>query len=126
MRFKRWPRPEPFRDTHLKRLAFRRKVAAERERWPLLARIEQPPNVDHEMFKRAKQWARDEQRWRNQRATQWRYARRLLASHGDNSRRTIRALWQEAPYPADPVYLLDMLTSIREGRIDIDNPPWRI
>ena len=37
MRFKRWPRPEPYRDTSRKRLAFDRKQRLNREALPLFA-----------------------------------------------------------------------------------------
>ena len=37
MRFRPWPKPEPYRDTSRKRAAFRRKQRLEREALPLFA-----------------------------------------------------------------------------------------
>jgi hypothetical protein len=37
---------------------------------------------------------------------------------------TVHSLWIEAPYPADPGYLLDLLDGIETGRIDPSRPPW--
>jgi hypothetical protein len=42
------------------------------------------------------------------------------------ARSTIRKFWHDAPYPADPVYLVCMLHDIEKGRIALDrNLPWR-
>jgi hypothetical protein len=35
----------------------------------------------------------------------------------------IRQLWNDAPYPADPVYLLGMLHDKEKGRIPLDPEP---
>lgn len=127
MKFRRWPSIEAFGDTPRKRAAFHRKMRLEREKYPLFAEwIEAgQPHVDSVMADRAVAWARVQAEMRQQRAAKWREARARLQSYGDNQRGVIRQLWQEAPYPADPVYLLDMLTQIDRGRIDIDQPPWR-
>ncbi|MEO1961253.1 MAG: hypothetical protein ABGW82_09825 [Paracoccus sp. (in: a-proteobacteria)] len=39
-------------------------------------------------------------------------------------RRRVRAAWDGAPYPADPVYLLDFLHSLEAGRIALDALPF--
>ena len=62
---------------------------------------------------------------RYRRAAGWRKARARLFGLGDNMRSVVRSLWREAPYPADPGYLLDLLHRIEVGAVDIDNPPWR-
>ena len=46
-----------------------------------------------------------------------------LAESGKEADRLIQ-LWRDCPYPADPVYLLEMLHSIDTGRIDPERPPW--
>ena len=61
------------------------------------------------MQQRAIGFAESEQKWRDHRASKWREARAKVAAHGEPTRKTIRALWNDAPYPADPVYLLGML-----------------
>lgn len=76
------------------------------------------------MEKRAIQWGRWQQSYRDDRAAKWREARKRLATYGDNLRPRIRHLWNTSPYPKTPVYLLDMLHSFNVGRLDLDNPPW--
>ena len=39
-------------------------------------------------------------------------------------RARLRAAWDGAPYPADPVYLLDFLHGLRIGRYSIDALPF--
>lgn len=128
MKFRRWPRIEPFNDTGRKRAAFHRSQRMKREALPLLAELiaETQPDVDSEMERRAIAWVDDQQRTRDQRAADWRRARQRVAVTGDNMRPVILALWREAPYPADPTYLLDFMHSIDVGRINPEKPPWRV
>jgi hypothetical protein len=78
------------------------------------------------MQQRAIGFADSEQKWRDHRASKWREARAKLASCNEASRSVIRKFWNDAPYPADPVYLLGMLHDIEKGRALLDrNPPWR-
>lgn len=127
MRFKRWMRVEPFEDTVRKRAAFARKMRLEREKLPLFAAAiaATQPDVDDVMVQRAIAWIDDQQHRRDEIAKLWRKARARLAAVGPNLRPLVLALWQSAPYPADPVYLLDMLHSVEVGRIDPSDPPWR-
>ena len=127
MKFRRWPRIEAFNDTPLKRAAFHRKMADQQNRFPLLAALirERQPDVDEEMARRSAQWLLIQQSERDRRAADWRRARARIAGLGGNVRPVVTQLWGEAPYPADPIYLLDMLHGIDIGRIDIDKPPWR-
>jgi hypothetical protein len=39
-------------------------------------------------------------------------------------RDTIRKIWQDCPYPADPVYLPDLLHQIDMGKMDPHRPAW--
>lgn len=126
MRFNRRLDYGPYEDTRRKRLALARKQTLERERFPLLAPLiaEQQPDADTVMRDRAEKWVRWEQEQRQRQADLWRKARRRLWSYGSNIRPQLYELWQRAPYPATPVYLLDMLHSFDVGRIDPENPPW--
>ena len=127
MRFHRWRRVEPYIDTPRKRAAFERSKRDKREKLPLLAELiaEDQHDVETEMARRAAWWPRSQQQTRDRRAAKWREARRRLFAHGDNMRATLRALWRECPYPADPSYLLDLFHQIDVGRFDVDRPPWR-
>ena len=59
-------------------------------------------------------------------AKKWREARAKIAAYDEPARSTIRGFWNDAPYPANPVYLLGMLRDIERGRIALDKPlPWR-
>lgn len=126
MRFKRWPRVASYRETGRKRAALRRAQQAQRNKLPLLATMiaETQPTVDEEMARRARAWPRAQQRGRDERAALWRRARSRMAAYGDNVRPLLRKLWNEAPYPADPYCLLDLLTQYDRGRVDLDRPPW--
>ena len=127
MRFSRGHRVEPFVDTPRKRAAFARSQRAKRDKLPLLAELigEGQHDVDTEMAQRTRRWPKSQQDIRDRRAAKWRQARRRLYSFSDNMRVTLRALWRECPYPADPSYLLDLFHQIDVGRVDVDRPPWR-
>ena len=126
MRFRRWPRVSVYEDTPRKRAALARAQEARRDKLPLLARLiaEQQPSADAEMARRAAWWPKVQQRDRDRRADDWRRARARLAAHGDNLRPVLVQLWRGCLYPADPVYLLDLLHSVDTGRIDSKRPPW--
>lgn len=126
MRFRRWPRPIPHEDTPRKRAAYLRKQRRECESLPLFASVveSQQPDVDTEMARRAERRDEDERRSRAARAAQWREVRARLLALDPTQRRTIRTLWQDCPYPADPSYLGDLLHQIAVGRIDPNRPPW--
>lgn len=125
MRFKRWPR-YPWTDTPRKRAALRRKQRLEREALPLLSDIvaEGQQDEDTIMSERAIKWAQWEADDRRQRAARWRKARTRLYGYGDNVRAALLAAWNDAPYPADPGYLLDLLHRYDTGRFDLDAWPW--
>lgn len=125
MRFRRQQR-FPWSDTPRKRAALRRKQRLEREALPLLSDLvaEMQPSEDEEMAKRALFWAQREQVDRHYRAGKWREARQRLARYSGNERAVLRAAWDDAPYPADPVYLLDMLHQYDVGRFDLEAWPW--
>lgn len=127
MRFKKITR-HVFTDTSRKRAALRRKQRLEREALPLLADLiaEAQPGEDDVMEARAIKWAENEVRTRNYRADRWREARRRLAALSDNERAALRHAWNHAPYPADPVYLLDFLHSYAVGRFTLEALPFDI
>ncbi|OBY26783.1 hypothetical protein A9D60_17485 [Leisingera sp. JC1] len=125
MRFKPWPR-HAFTDTERKRAALRRKQRQERENLPLFAEqiAEEQPTEDQIMKERAEQWEAQEVRDRSGRAKKWREARRLIDALPNDERRAVRRAWDCAPYPADPSYLLSVLHSYSQGRIDLKRPPF--
>ncbi|WP_299085885.1 hypothetical protein [uncultured Ruegeria sp.] len=125
MRFKMWPR-FAFEDTPRKRSALRRKQQKECEAFPLLADqiAEQQPSEDEVMFKRAVDWERQEKRSRKQRADKWREARCRIVAYSSNEAAALRHAWNCAPYPADPVYLLDFLHGYSIGRFTLDTLPF--
>ena len=125
MRFKPLPRHE-FTDTSRKRAALRRKQRIERESLPLFANqiAEEQPTEDQVMYERAQRWADQEARERSERAGEWRKARRMIDALPDSERRAVRRAWNCAPYPADPSYLLSVLHSYSQGRIDLKRPPF--
>lgn len=121
MRHRTFPR-HAFSYTSRKRAALRRKQRLEREALPLLAELiaEAQPGEDAEMQRRADAWLETEVRIRNLRADRWREARRRLAALTSNERAMLRHAWNHAPYPADPVYLLDFLHSYAARRFTLD------
>jgi hypothetical protein len=127
MRFRRWPRPEPYVDTSRKRAAFARKQRLEREALPLFADeiAAGQHGVDEEMARRAVWWDERERDQRRERAGRWRDARARLFALPDALRRTIRTIWRTCPYPADPACLADLLHQIAVGRVDPRRPPWK-
>jgi len=80
MRFRRWPRPEPYGDTSRKRAAFLRKQRLQREALPLFAEqiAAGQHSVDEEMARRAIWWDEAERHRRDQRAAWWRKGRARL------------------------------------------------
>lgn len=126
MRFRRWPRVEPYSDTSRKRAAFHRSQRLRRESLPLFAELiaETQRDVDSEMARRAVWWPEQQQESRNRRAGEWRRARTRLFAHGDNVRPRLHELWRTCPYPADPAYLHGLLTDYDRGRFDLERPPW--
>ena len=126
MRFRRWPRVEPYVDTSRKRAAFHRSQRQKREKLPLFAELiaETQHDVDTEMARRAVWWPAQQQEGRDRRAAEWRRARARLFARGGNVRARLTELWRTCPYPADPVYLHGLLTDFDRGRLDLDAPPW--
>jgi hypothetical protein len=127
MRFRRWHRPEPYRDTSRKRAAFHRKQRLEREALPLFAEhiADGQHDVETEMARRAVWWDEAERERRRQRAATWRKARVRLFALPNALRRTVREIWRDCPYPADPSYFADLLHQIDVGRVDPHRPPWK-
>ena len=115
MRFRPWPKPEPYRDTSRKRAAFKRKQRLEREALPLFADMiaAGQHSVDEEMARRHVWWDEREREQRTLRAARWREARARLFALSDDLRSTVRKLWRHCPYTADPTYLLDLLHQIK-------------
>lgn len=115
-----------FTDTARKRAALRRKQRLEREALPLLADLiaEAQPGEDAVMQDRAIRWTESQQRTRDLRAARWREARRRLGALTANERSILRHAWDCAPYPADPVYLLDFLHDYNDGRFALDAIPF--
>jgi hypothetical protein len=126
MRFRCWPRPKHYEDTPRKRAAFLRKQHRECDSLPLFSAIVQSHqhDVETEMARRAERWDQDERNSRAARAARWRDARARLFALDYAKRQTIRNLWRNCPYPADPSYLGDLVHQIAIGRIDPDRPPW--
>jgi hypothetical protein len=94
MRFRPWPKPEPYRDTSRKRAAFRRKQRLEREALPLFADMiaAGQHSVDEEMARRHIWWDERERVERILRARRWRKARTRLFALPDDLRRSVRTL----------------------------------
>jgi hypothetical protein len=126
MRFRRWPKPSAFLDTSRKRAALARSQQNARERLPLLAPLiaEAQPPVDVVMAQRAVHWTVQQRADRDRRALNWRRARQAIAGRDAPTRALLYGLWRDCPYPADPVYLLDLLHAIDTGRIDPARPSW--
>jgi hypothetical protein len=127
MRFRKWPRVTAYEDTPRKRAALVRSQRLEREKLPLLTELigEQQSSAGEEMARRASLYQRSQQSDRDWRARKWREARSRLHGYEPKLRRILVALWRESPYPADPIYLLEFLSSIEKGRIDPRRPPWK-
>jgi hypothetical protein len=125
MRFRRWPRPARYEDTPRKRAAYLRKQDRECESRPLFAAIVRSDQHDvaTEMNRRAERWDQDERNTRAARAARWRNVRARLFALEPARRQTIRNLWRDCPYPADPSYLGDLLHQIAVGKIDPDRLP---
>lgn len=126
MRFRRWHRPEPYRDTSCKRLAFLRKQRLDREALPLFAEqiADGQHGVDEEMARRAVWWDESERERRRMRAASWRKARVRLFALPEALRRRVREIWRDCPYPGDPACFADLLHQIEVGRVDPYRPPW--
>ena len=116
----------PFTDTARKRAALARKQRAERDALPLFAAeiAAGQRSPDDVMQARAVSWAVSQARRRQWRAERWRQARREIDAMPPRMRRKVRAAWDGAPYPADPVYLLDFLHDLRIGRRSLDDLPF--
>jgi hypothetical protein len=99
-----------------------RRQRREREALPLfVASIAAgQPTIKAVMDERAERWARNEQGRREHLAHQWRRVRRRLSKYGDNLRPALLACWNTCGWPADPVYLLDMLQMSDTGRLDLE------
>ena len=76
------------------------------------------------MEARAIHWLEQERRSRALRADRWREARRRLSAFSANERAVLRAAWDRAPYPADPLSLLDFLHGYSVGRFSLDQMPF--
>lgn len=126
MRFRRWPRPEPYRDTSRKRAAFHRKQRLEREARALFAEdiAATQHGVDEEMARRTIWWDGFERDRRDQRAAWWRKGRARLFALPDTLRARVREIWRTCPYPADPASFADFLHQIVVGKLDPYRPPW--
>lgn len=127
MRFAKWPKPTVYVETARKRSAFAAKQRREREKLPLFADMiaAGQHSVDEEMARRAEWWPDQQQRLRDERASVWRRARARLFTFPETTRQTIRRIWRDCPYPADPYSFADLLHQIRVGRVDPDRPPWK-
>lgn len=126
MKFKRYERV-PYEDTSRKRAAVKASQRREREAAPLFAAeiAAQQPSVDTVTVAKQRAFEEWQQERRDNQARGWRKARLRLAAFPEDQRRKIRALWLDAPYPADPVFLMSMLSDLERGRYAVDSPPWR-
>lgn len=128
MRFK-YDRVIYDRDPRRQRSAVLRAQQKERDKAPLFAAdiAAMQPTVDEQLDANRKAWWEWQMERRAYLAQNWRRARARIAAIEDDKRRLrIRELWNDAPYPGSPEYLLDMLHSIELGRISLTgNPPWR-
>lgn len=126
MRFHRWHRSEPYRDTSRKRAAFHRKQRLERAALPLFADqiAAGQHGVEEEMARRLVWWDQLERDRRRERAAWWRRGRARLFSFLDELRQTIRKVWWTCPYLADPANFADFLHQIAIGPLDPHRPPW--
>ena len=127
MRFRKWPKPEPYVETSRKRAAFATKQRREREALPLFADMVAAGqhSVEEEMARRAVWWPEWQRERRDERARVWRMARACLFEFSEAARRSIRRAWRDCPYPADPYSFADLLHQIRVGRVDPERPPWK-
>ena len=50
----------------------------------------------------------------------------MIGALSDNEAKTLRYAWDCAPYPADPVYLLDFLHGYSVGRFTLDTLPFEL
>ncbi|WP_298193061.1 hypothetical protein [Novosphingobium sp.] len=126
MRFRKWPKPAAYEETSRKRAAFVHKQRREREALPLFADLigQTQHSVEEEMAQRAVWWPERQQRLRDERAAVWRRARAGLFDFSTDRRQTIRRIWRDCPYPADPYSFADLLHQIRIGKVDPGRPPW--
>jgi hypothetical protein len=121
MRFKRRPRA-PYIVTDRKRSAATRAQLRQRQTLPLLAEIiaERQPPIVQVMEDRAVRFAQLEQRWRDDRAHDWRRARRRLDAIDAPTRGILLCYWNEHRWlPGDPTNLLDALHRFATGRLVI-------
>ena len=130
MRFKRWPRPEPYRYTSRKQLAFSRNQRHEREALPLFAGEIAASRHDgeEEMAGRALSWHKAKREQRDRGSPAWPKKRITLFAQPEGGRLWGRALWWDYPYSANPACLADMLHLIAMGRLDprrCSNVRWR-
>lgn len=101
------------------------KLRREREAAPLFAAdiAAQQPSVDAILDANQAAFEEYQQERRNWVAMRWKQARRELRAMPRAAE--LYALWNEAPYPASPEYLLDMLHRLRQGHFTIEAPPWK-
>lgn len=124
MRFRRHQRSE-FQETSRKRAALLRKQKKEREALPLFADqiAAEQPSVETVMGERRERWASQEVKQRQSRAIKWREGRAKLHQYPAAQRRRLLDFWNRHRwFPADPVYLLEMLNMYDGGRLDLDAP----
>lgn len=128
MRFKKW-QTHPFTATKRKRQAAARKLQNQRDALPLFADAiaADQPSVDQIMIDRAARWEDWERRDRQRRADTWRKARTALAAVPEPGRSAVRAYWQRCIWPADPVYLCEMVTMYQTDRLpEVSRPGHRL
>jgi hypothetical protein len=119
MRFKKQDRHE-YEVTRRKRLAVSRWQQRQRDSLPLLAAEigAKQPGVDEVMSERIDRWATIQQANRDHQAAQWRQGRRELQQMEPKQRRAILVYWNGHKWlPGTPTYFLNMLHSIRTGRL---------
>jgi septation ring formation regulator EzrA len=109
MRFKRYPRWEPYEVTPRKLAAARRAVEKDKDRYPLF-----PELLKHQTAEeRIAAIASDREQWwqqmRDHRAKQWRRARQALRDLKSGPRAAIKRYWRTSGFPGDPDYLLSMI-----------------
>jgi hypothetical protein len=109
MRFKKYPRWEPYEVTPRKLAAARRAVQKQKDRHPLFPELLKHQTAKERLAAIAierDQWWR---RMRDHRAKQWRRARQALRELPPGPRAALKRYWQICGFPGDPDYLLSMI-----------------
>jgi hypothetical protein len=109
MRFKKYPRWEPYEVTPHKLAAARRAVQKQKDRHPLFPALLKHQTAKERLAAIAIERDQGWRRMRDHRAKQWRRARQVLRELPPGPRAAIKRYWQICGFPGDPDYLLSMI-----------------